>query len=74
MQMKFCKDCKWYCKWYKYNDEYLDECNSPLNGLNMITGKISEYNIQDPDDCRDCDLLCGYAGVWFEPKDKETGG
>lgn len=56
--MKYCKDCKYlsYSIW----------CDSPNNGIDLVTGKSKPMHAITARQHR----YCGLAAKWFEPKPK----
>ena len=61
--MKLCKDCKWIF----YGNEY-DWCNSPKNGISLVTGEIIGYKCNS---MRAEGGSCGWNGKMFEEKPKK---
>lgn len=58
--MKFCKDCKYYNKWY-------DECRHHLAAkpADLVNGEVIYHTAWY---CRKSASLCFEDAGWFEPK------
>jgi hypothetical protein len=65
--MKICKDCKHYKEKNGTHIYGTNDCHSPNNGIDLVTGvlqtrdaKMNRYNLET--------IGCGMEGKWFEPK------